>query len=313
MSTIALSFLPLLWPVLGTVAVSLLGAAVLALRKHLAANAKTLPLSDVADVAGQALDAAIKAAGAAGPTPAAIKAAEQAVFNILAAHRPELVADGEAELRALCSHAVALKAGAPISLPGGLVANAPAPTQGLVLLPLLALLASVTLPDVGLLVCAAAAVLALAFGALWLLSRARSNRWPRPRPPLGSLDGRRSERGFVPVVVLVIVGIVVLLGGGTTALVLSEHKGPVVLDCTEAKLSAGAASIEGQVATTLAGGGDWEGALLALGARVGSDVVACAVTAILTPLDGGAHAALAPQVRANGEAWLTSHGFAVPR
>lgn len=124
---------------------------------------------------------------------------------------------------------------------------------------------------------------------------------------------RRSERGVVPVVVIVVIAIVALLGGGTAALVIAEHKGPIVLDCTEAKLSAGAAGIEGQVTTILAGGGDWEGALLALGARVGSDVVACAVTAILTPLDGGTRAALAPQVRANGEAFLTSHGYAVPR
>ncbi len=144
MTTIGLALLPLLWPALASIALSLATWGVLVARKALAEHARTAPLSDVIDVAGQALDAAIKAAGTSGPTPAAIKAAETAAFNLLAAHRGELEADALAELHALVSHAVALKAGAPISLPSGLVANAPAPTAGMALLPVLGLLSGVT-------------------------------------------------------------------------------------------------------------------------------------------------------------------------
>ncbi len=193
--------------------------------------------------------------------------------------------------------------------PAGTIAGAvQPPPRGFASLPVLALLSALAVgwPGLLVLVTGAWAVYAVAYLAL-------SIRRSASRADPASYWIRRSERGVIPVVVLIVVGIIVLLGGGTTALVIAEHKGPVVLNCAEAKLSAGAAGIEGQVATVLAGGGDWEGALLALGAKVGTDVVACAVTAILTPLDGGTHAYVAPQVRANGEAWLTSHGYAVPR
>ena len=381
MTTVLATALPLLWPLLATTLVAILGAAFLALRAHLAKSQRWFPLADVADLAGQALDAAVKAAGAAGPTPQAISAAETALFNALKAHRGQMEADAEAELRLLCTHAVALKAGAPVTAPGGGTVVLPK-ADGFATIPALGLLAVLAtpgaIPDFTATafkaVLLATAVLVGVFFAFWLVDRARSRRWPR-RPPLlllavalicagcaraappahglpaavangwpgvlfllagawavyalaraalsihrsASTPGlasywvRRSERGIVPVVVIVVVAIIALLGGGTAALVIAEHKGPIVLNCAEAKLSAGAAAIEGQVATILAGGGDCEGALLALGARVGSDVVACAVTAILTPLDGGTRAALAPQVRANGEAFLTSHGYAVPR
>ncbi len=145
MATIGLALLPLLWPALASIALSLLTWGILEARKTLAEHARTVPLSDVADIAGQALEAAVKAAGAAGPTPAAIKAAEQAAFNLIAAQRGQLEADALAELHALVSHAVALKAGAPISLPSGVVANAPAPREGFALVPVLGLLSGVTL------------------------------------------------------------------------------------------------------------------------------------------------------------------------
>ncbi len=111
MNPIESAALSLAFPLLAAALCAAVTAGALALRKYTVQHPKLLPLTDVIDIAGQALEAGIKAAGASGPTPASIKAAETATFNVVAAHKGELEADAANELRALCSHAVALKAG----------------------------------------------------------------------------------------------------------------------------------------------------------------------------------------------------------
>lgn len=122
--TIAVAALPLVWPLLVAVVTGLVTAVALHWRLALARNPKTVPLADVLDVAGQAVEAAIKASG---PTPAALKQAEDAAFAVLKAHEGQLEDDAVAELKALCSQAVALKAGSVVTAPGGASVAIPAP------------------------------------------------------------------------------------------------------------------------------------------------------------------------------------------
>lgn len=135
------SLLTVLLPLLATALTAAISAAVLAWRKHLVANAKTVPLADAVDIAGQALDAAVKSVGGGKwpPSAAAWKQAEDATFSVLKAHKGDLEDDALAELKALCSTAVALKAGQPVTTPGGGTVAMPTP-KGLAHLGLLAVL-----------------------------------------------------------------------------------------------------------------------------------------------------------------------------
>ena len=113
MNAAELTILSWLFPTLATLAC---GAVVFGIAKgvrFLSSHPKTVPLADVLDICGQALEAAIKAEGAAGPTSWSIARAEQAALAVLTAHRPQLEGDALAELEVLVTSAVALKAGTP--------------------------------------------------------------------------------------------------------------------------------------------------------------------------------------------------------
>ncbi|MHB8440419.1 MAG: hypothetical protein ACYDD4_14860 [Acidimicrobiales bacterium] len=127
------ALLSLAQPVIASAAVAILGALVLAARKWLAAHPKTVPLSDVMDVAGQALEAAVKTVGGGTwpPNAAAWKQAEQSTFAVVLAHKGQLEEDAIAELKTLCSTAVALKAGQPVTAPGGATVAMPTPIKAL--------------------------------------------------------------------------------------------------------------------------------------------------------------------------------------
>jgi hypothetical protein len=113
MNPAELTILSWLFPTLATLAC---GAVVFGIAKgvrFLSSHPKTVPLADVLDICGQALEAAIKAEGAAGPTSWSIVRAEQAALAVLTAHRPQLEGDALAEIEVLVTSAVALKAGTP--------------------------------------------------------------------------------------------------------------------------------------------------------------------------------------------------------
>ena len=113
MNPAELTILSWLFPTLATLAC---GAVVFGIAqgvRFLSSHPKTVPLADVLDICGQALEAAIKAEGAAGPTSLSIVRAEQAALAVLTAHRPQLEGDALAELKALVTSSVALKAGTP--------------------------------------------------------------------------------------------------------------------------------------------------------------------------------------------------------
>lgn len=99
--------------------------AVTELRKH----TKLKQLAFVAELAGDALEAAVKANG--GQTNAvAIKSAEMAAKNVIVAGLPSLAGAMGAELDVLITHNVAAAAGQPVITPGGAVAVMPSPAKG---------------------------------------------------------------------------------------------------------------------------------------------------------------------------------------
>ena len=105
------------------------------------------------------------------------------------------------------------------------------------------------------------------------------------------------QRGFVWLVVLVVIGAVALLGGAG-AIVLSGHAdggiGAQIVDCTERAISAEATSAAPQVAAILSGSAvDWQQQLVALEAAVGEGVL-CDVAAIAHQLAAHPAAELAP-------------------
>ena len=118
MNAAELTVLSWLFPTLATIACGAVVAGVAYGVKLLSAHPKTVPLADVLDICGQALEAAIKDEGAAGPTALSIVRAEQAAMGVLTAHRPQLEGDALAELKALVTSSVALKAGTPANVTG---------------------------------------------------------------------------------------------------------------------------------------------------------------------------------------------------
>lgn len=131
---------------------------------------------------------------------------------------------------------------------------------------------------------------------------------PAQPPSVVGSPVKSVPRGVAPLVVVLILGGVALVGG-IVALFATGH-GQTAVACAERAIASQASSIEDTVVAALSSGPQWEQAVAGIEAKVGEQVVACAIQRLTSGADGG-RAALAPAVQVNGRAWLVSHGYAV--
>lgn len=115
------------WPIVVLVATTIVARSTELAVKEMRKNTRLKDLAYIAEVCGDALQAAIRTTNGS-PSPQAIAVAEQAAKKVIVAALPSISEALSAELDTLITHHVAAAAGQPVTAPGGATVVWPRPT-----------------------------------------------------------------------------------------------------------------------------------------------------------------------------------------